>query len=481
VTGISKRKNTMSDEGSSRDLTRANTAIREQRRAEAEKEWRKNPIEQFVSFKRQSRSDKDVDTMLREIRKFEAFLLNEIAPESELEINGVRDVVKRDVRSFRDEVLKPDTNLKDRTIADYLGLLSQFYNILNDHNAIVGNPVNKPLKEFRDNHDLDPDRPHIPFNRMQTFLNWLTLPFARAFWLAGVKHGTRKSEAINVDLRCLHIDHPIFWEIIDNHDVQIDPRIRDLPDTMLIYGKFNKGDEIPNENTPGPETEGEIRDKAAGNKRFEEGGSILPVDSEFKTALIDWLMSRPPTYELTVNPLFVSDGSKSVERIGANGMQLRLWSGDYYTDSVQNFAAEERIEECPTCGGSVIEENLASGEKTGRRFRCRNCRQTHWRSIYWESGLDTEQKMTYHVARHYFTNLHDPGKTELHDGAIPDKVRKKRIRGDSERSGDTEDDTYKDKAYENYDTDVREPYLNGIAKFGIYDEVIPAVGEGWES
>ncbi len=471
----------MSDEESSRDLTRANTAVREQRRAEAEKEWRKNPIEQFASFKEQSLSDENVDIMLKQIRKFEALLLNEIAPESEFDIEGVRDAVRRDVALFRDEELKPDPNLRNTTVADYLSYLSQFYSVLNDYNAFVGNPVDKPLKEFRDNHNLDAGRPHIPFNRMQTFLNWLTLPFARTFWLAGVKHGTRLSEVINVDLRCLHIDHPIFWDIIDNHDVQLDPRIRDLPDTMLIYGKFNKGDEIPNENTPGPETEGEIRDKAAGNKRFEEGGSILPLDSEFKTALIDWLMSRPPTYELRINPLFVSDGPKSVERIGNMAVTQRLWCRDRYTDCIQNFAAEERIDECPTCGGSVVEENPASGEKTGRRFRCRSCHETHWRSIYWESGLGTEQKMTYHVARHYFTNLHDPQKTELHDGAIPDNVRKKRIRGDSEQNGDTEDDTYKDKSYENYDTDVREPYLNGIAKFGIYDEVIPAVGEGWES
>jgi len=470
----------MSNEESSRDMTRANTAVREQRRAEAEKEWRKNPIEQFESFKKQSRSDVDVDIMLTQIENFERFLLNGIAPKSELDIKGVRDAVRQDVKLFRDDELKSNPNLNNSTISDYLGHLSQFYSVLNDHNAFVGNPVDKPLKEFRDNHDLDASRPHIPFKRMQTFLSWLTLPFSRAFWLAGIKHGTRKSEVLNIDLRCLHIDHPIFWEIIDNHDVQIDPRIRDLPDTMLIYGKFNKGDEIPNEDTPGPETEGEIRDKAEGNKRFEEGGSILPLDSEFKTALIEWLMSRPPTYELTVNPLFVTDGVSSVERIGA-GIDNRLWKDDYYTDSIQNFAAEERIDECPTCGGSVVEENPASGEKTGLRFRCRSCRQDHWRSIYWDTGLDTEQKVTYHVARHYFTNLHEPGKTKLHDGSIPDKVRKKRIRGDSEQNGDTEDDTYKDKSYENYDTDVREPYLNGIAKFGIYDEVIPAVGEGWES
>jgi hypothetical protein len=464
----------------SRDLTRANTKTREQRRAEAEKEWREHPVEQFDSLKSQQLLDDNVDAIMAQIEKFEEHLLNEIAQESELEILGVRDAVRRDVASFRDEKLKPDEDLNNSTIADYLGYLRHFYDILNEYNAFVGNPVDIPLKEFRDNHDLEAGRPHIPFHRMETFLNWLTLPFTRAFWLAGLKHGTRLSEVINVDLRCLHIDHPIFWDIIDNHDVQLDPRIRNLPDTLLIYSKFNKGDEIPNEDTPGSETEGEVRDKAGGNKRFEKGGSILPIDSEFKTALIEYLLCRPPTYEKTINPLFVSDGSHNVERIGDSGISKRLWKLDSYTDSIQHFAVEQEISECPTCDGVVVEDNPSSGDKTGRRFRCRNCHQNHWRSIYWDSDLDTEQKIGFHVARHYFTNLHEPGKTDLHDGAIPDAVRKKRIRGDREKDRDTEDDTYADKSYENYDTDIREPYLNGVAKFDIYDEVIPAIGEGWE-
>ena len=156
----------MSDEGHNRDLTRANTAVREQRRAEAEKEWRKNPIKQFASLKNQDRLDRDVEKMLRKIKKFEAFLLNEIATKSELDIKGVRDAVTQDVALFRDEELKPDPNLSNCTIADYLGYLNEFYNVLNDYNAFVGNPVDKPLTEFRDNHDLDADRSHISFNRM---------------------------------------------------------------------------------------------------------------------------------------------------------------------------------------------------------------------------------------------------------------------------------------------------------------------------
>ncbi|PAU79985.1 hypothetical protein CK500_15860 [Halorubrum salipaludis] len=89
--------------------------------------------------------------------------------------------------------------------------------------------------------------------------------------------------------------------------------------------------------------------------------------------------------------------------------------------------------------------------------------------------------MTFHQARHYFTNAHEPGKTGLHDGAIPDKIRKKRIRGDSDQDGDTEDVTYSDASYEQYNDDIREPYLNGIYKFDIYNTVIPAVGEGWDA
>jgi len=465
-----------------RDLTRANTQTREQRRAEAEKDWRKYPIEKFELYKKeQGRLEADVDKMLTEIRKFERHLVDEINPESDLEIIGVRDAVKRDIESFRDEVLKQNSDLKNKTIENYLDFIQQFYNILSEHNAFVGNPVDQPLKQFRENHDLGSSRPYIEFDRMQTFLNWLTLPFSRCFWLSGIKHGSRASEAINVDLRCLHIDHPVFWEVIDNHDVRLDPRVRDRPDTMLIYGKFNKGDEIPNEDIPGPETEGEIRDAAAGNKRFEEGGSILPIDSEFKTALIQWLLARPPTYEHNINPLFVTGGSKEVNRIGYNGVRHRLWAKDSYSDSVQNFAAEQRVDDCPTCGSNVVEENLSRGEKTGRKFICQNCNRKYWRPIYWEGGLETSQKMGFHVARHYFTNLHQPGQTDLHDSGIKDKIRKERIRGDVPNNRDTEDDTYQDKVYENYDSDIRQPYLEGVATFDIYDEVIPAVGEGWET
>lgn len=58
----------------SRDLTRANTKTREQRRAEAEKEWREHPVEQFASLKRQQLLDDNMDVIMAQIEKFEAHL-----------------------------------------------------------------------------------------------------------------------------------------------------------------------------------------------------------------------------------------------------------------------------------------------------------------------------------------------------------------------------------------------------------------------
>lgn len=470
-----------SDQSGDRDLSRVNTRVRDQRRNQADKLWREQPIERFLEARRDEITPSDLRRKEHDIRRFEHYLLEEIAPDVNTDIHGVRDAVMDDIVSFRDENLKPDPNLNNSTIAKKLSSLSHFYRVLNGHNAFIGNPVTVPLKKFRDNHDLSSKRPHIPFSRMQRFLNWLTYPFSRAFWLCGLKHGTRISEAINTDLRCLHLDHPVFWHLVEDHDVALDPRIRDKPDSMLIYEAFNEGDEIPNEDTPGPETQGEIRDSASGNKRKEKAGSILPVDSELKTALIEYLLVRPPTYTTTVNPLFVYSGSEKTRRPNMSSVNKWLWSTKKYEDSIQQFAAEEKLEECPTCGSNLVEENLTSGNKTGRRFRCQRCKVDFWRSIYWDSGLKTSQKVTFHQARHYFTNAHEPGKTGLHDGAIPDKIRKKRIRGDSDQDGDTEDVTYSDASYEQYNDDIREPYLNGIYKFDIYNTVIPAVGEGWDA
>lgn len=468
---------TNQEEQIDRDLDRVQTRTCERRRKEPQRKWRLHPVEQYEKQKYDDLVERDARLRVRVLREFEAYLLDEIAPNADEPIEGVRDAVQRDIERYRDDVLKPDPSLKATTVEDHLQYLSSFYRTLDAKKAYAGNPVSEPLSEFRDNYakEFESNRPYLPFNRLQKFLNWLSTPFGRAIWLLAFKEGIRRGETINIDLRCLHLDHPIFWQVIGDHDVVLDERVRDRPDTILIYGQFNEGDEIPNDSMADWEGSGEVRE--CGNKRKQTSGSVLPVDSELKTALLEWLLVRPATYNLNVHPLFPLSATK---RISEATVAKRLWGGEFHIDSIQRWSEQESLSQCPTCDSdALIERNLANAEKTGRRYRCRNCSAIHWRSIHWETGLETAQKVVYHQGRHTFSSAHDPGSSDLHDGAIPDAVRKQAIRGDSNQQGDTEDRIYIEGQYKDFKKDVRLPYLDGIYKFGIYENLIPAVGEGW--
>lgn len=471
----------MADEGQiDRDLDRVQTRACEQRRKEPQRKWRLQPIEQYEKDVYNRLIESDAKVRVKVVREFESYLLEEVAPSADVPIHGVRDAVEQDIKRHRDDVLISNPSLNWRTVENYLQHLSSFYKTLDEKKAYAGNPVTEPLSDYRDEYEnkIKSARPYISFTRLQKFLNWLDTPFGRISWLLAFKQAIRKGEALNVDLRCLHLDHPVFWSVIDNHDVALDERVRDRPDTILVYGAFNEGTEVPNDSVTGWEGPGEVRE--VGNKRKQKNGSVLPVDSELKTALIEWLLVRPATYDLDVHPLLAIGASKP-RRIKSVSTMNRLWATDRYIDSIQRWSEQESLSECPTCDSDrLVERNLADGEKTGRRYRCRNCSAVHWRSIHWAKGLETSQKMVYHQGRHTFSSAHSPKNSDLHDGAIPDAVRKQAIRGDSNQQGDTEDRIYIEGQYQDFEQDVRRPYLDGIYKFGVYDDPIPAVGEGWK-
>ena len=458
-----------------RDENQVDSQLRKKRKQEAAKNWKEDPINEYHD----NQSLTTVHTLREKmmLNRFEEFLLeSERIP---ADVNSVRDVIKSDIQKFLDYNLDPDPNIGDRTLIDYLSTLSKFYNVLVDNNVIGSNPVKNILSEERKNRDWgSPDRPFIPFNHMKRYLNWLDTPFARAFILTGLKTSSRSGEAINIDLRCCNIDHPIFHHLLKKYDVTLDPRIRDKPDSILIYAEFNTGDEIPNENTPGPEVQGEVRSTV--NKRKEVDGSIIPVDSELKTALVEYLFVRPTTTALRVQPLFTNEkqkeGGTCPSRLGSDVMRVRLFSSDTTPDSAKQYGQERALDTCPDCGGSVIEWNSVDANKTGRIFECQECNEEHRRAIMWDHGLDTEQKITYHLFRHYFSDGHRVGSSQLHNGELIDRIRQHRIRGDRD-SGNADRETYQNKQNQDWEKDVREPYLDAIYKFGLYRTVIPAVGE----
>lgn len=453
---------------------------RQERQEVTDRKWKEQPAETYIAGREGEMLERDLKREVTVIEDFKTHL------EENVDVNdmGIRIVCEQDIRSYINEVLDPDTDKSDKQGEFHLKVLNRLYNRLQKNRAIGDNPVSDPLTEYRRDEDRDlepPDRPYIPFKNMCQYVNWLTRPISRALVVPGLKYGTRTSEVTNIDLRCLNIAHPVFQQIIEEHNVTLDPRVRNKPDSLVIYEGFTKGEEIPNEDTPGVETEGEVRDGSYGNKRKEEGGSILPIDSEFKTALIEWLLMRPPTYSKHIHPLYVI-GAEETRRISYSNMQSRLWTGKStnHVDAIRLFGEQRSIDSCPKCGDSVQAENLEIADKTGRRYYCPNCQETHWRTIMWDDGLSTPQKVTYHQFRHYFSDAHRVGKSEIHEGAMPEFIRKKRIRGDSTKDEDTDDSVYRDKQYQNWEKDVREPYLDAVYKFNLYDEVIPAVGEGWK-
>jgi hypothetical protein len=458
--------------------------IRKRRKKEPNKEWKQNPKSKYLEVRESSVTEGDFNREKYRIERFEAFIQqHEDIPEEV----GLRDVVLEDVYDYLYEDLAPDEELIDNTIEEHLIDLNYFYKTLRAHKVLDGNPVYRPdreegdrgaLAEVRESDEFSlsdsAKRPYIPMHRMRKFLSWLDSPRERGFHLVGLKTAARSGTVINIDLRCLHIAHPMYYQILDELGISLDERVNNKPDSIHLYKGFNRGTEIPNEDRPGPD-EGEIR--TAPSKRKEENGSVIPLDSELKTALLEWVMIRPPTPEKNIHSLFTKDGLHG-RRLDYESFNS-YWSQDK-SDSVRRFGREESLESCPDCQGEVIEKNPKQ-IAPGRHYDCRDCGERYWRSMMWEGGLESPQKFVFHCHRNYFSDAHRVGKSEITDNVMAEVVRKHKVRGDLYKDKDADRQHYDNPENLDWEKDVREPYLDAIYKFNLYDDPVPAVGEGWGS
>lgn len=456
--------------------------IRRQRKDQSDKEWKKNPKSKYFDARKGSITEADFQREVYRIERFESFINEheEIADEV-----GVRDVVLDDVYKYLHQDLAPDENLSDRTVEEHLDELNYFYKTLRAHNVLDDNPVYRPDREEGDKGALaevresdkfnpikSPKRPYVPIERMREFLMWVDSPRITAMHLLGLKAAARTGSVVNSDLRCVHIDHPLYYQLLEEHDITLDPRVKDKPDSILLYEKFSRGTEIPNENRPGPD-QGEVRTGPC--KRGETKGSVIPLDSELKTGLLEWTLVRPPSPDKDIHPFFTADTLRG-ERVDYESFNY-LWSMDM-GQSVRRFGKEQSLSECPDCGGDVIKRN-PKDFSPGRHYDCKVCGERHWRSIMWDSGLETPQKYVFHCHRNYFSDAHRKEKSEITDDVMDEIVRKHKIRGDAFQDMDADRLHYDNPENMDWEKDVRDPYLNSIYKFDIYDTVIKAVGEGW--
>jgi len=307
-----------------------------------------------------------------------------------------------------------DFDMSESTRAKQLSYIGRFYAWLDERDVISDNPAKLAIESL-DLSVKNKDRPLITLDEMAEFLQSLTDYFVKSWFMMLLKTGVRRGEAGNIDLRDVHIDHPIYYEFIDEHEISLVAEVESKPDSLFIMGGFNE------------KTKKRSEERDFGNKRSRKDGTVIPVDSELKLSLLEYILTRPaPDPATQCNPLFVKQ---------------------------ESYGSKNRITE------DVIRNRVFTT-------------LADYNSWY-TSGASVTEKVDNHYFRHYFTHNHRHMRG-VYEDYMPDGLRAY-IRGDADSSGDSENaNTARNTVYSHSDWDdwsrtVEEPYLDSIYKFGVYD------------
>jgi integrase len=304
--------------------------------------------------------------------------------------------------------------LSDSTRAHYLSLLSAFYAWLKGQNVVEDNPARRVLKKLKESGDIDiedEDRPSHELEEMRAFLYWLDSPFHRAWFLFLLKTGARRGGTVNVDLRDLHIDHPIYHHLLDEYNITLTEEVEDIPDSVHIMNNIRSGEVVRGE------------ERWTGIKKGVKVGRTIPLDNELKTALLEYLLVRPePKPSQPCHPLFLK------------------------TQRPRHGIGSERITKT-----SINRIVFGALEDYG----------------WYESGAGVAESVDNHYFRHYFTVCHR-WQDGFHDQHMPDPVLAY-VRGDADSADTARNDDYSHSTWIRWHEVIEQPYLDNIYKFGIYD------------
>lgn len=392
-----------------------------------EVQLKRSPIQQYVARKRRyGKEDRYVNTIETVLREYEAFLYAEfeehVCNVDDTHVAAFNDYLRTSNQYYT--ITEPSTDarkqisLNDRTRHDYLRELVGFYNWLVDDEGILShNPAKKALNDLPDSEfDLaPPGRPHIEMVEMRDFLQWLPSPLHRAFVLFMLKTGARLGETVNVDLCCLNLSHPLYDDLLEEREITLHSAVSSHPDTVFLDNGFQSGTEIRGEN------------RQEGSKRQRDAGTVIPVDRELKTALLEYVLTRRQAYHhpTQARPLFLN--------LQQGGDNDRLTQQTAYGLLTKNGAVTGALHEYG----------------------------------WWDHGLSTEEKVTPHYFRHYFTHNHRHNQG-VHRGYMPEGVIGY-IRGDAPDSDSVREQTYRHDDWNVWKRYVKEPYLDGIYQFDLYD------------
>lgn len=185
----------------------------------------------------------------------------------------------------------------ESTVASYAAYLHRFYAYMNEVGVFNDNPMTLVMEELDEQITTDPNRRDISPEQMADFVHSTRHPLARAVITLLLKTGIRAGEACNLDLRDINISTgPL-------PTGSVRPQLADRPNSLFVSDRPKQGARINGEN------------RAMSNKRQRE--TIIPIDTELRSVLIEWLAIRPDTTS-PAEPLFVNTGRKWGDRLTGN-------------------------------------------------------------------------------------------------------------------------------------------------------------------
>jgi len=268
------------------------------------------------------------DTLPDEIEDYVEFYLKyrDLTPNSERK-------TRRAVRYLREylEEHHPDTNVNevsslhiaewvsndlrekmtDDSVNTYLSFLNPFYDFY-ARKGRMGNPI-PDAKEHHLNLNLSnsgKERPEVSLSLMQSILDSVDQPLAKAELMMLLKTGARASEICNLDLRDINLDHEGYRRTYledDNHNVTLRAQIQSRPDSIYFASDITEGNVVNGE------------ERKDSNKRVNS--SIVPIDNDLKRVLLRWLACRQDTPEHPAQPLFLKRHSIKPERMTRNALK----------------------------------------------------------------------------------------------------------------------------------------------------------------
>jgi len=238
----------------------------------------KDPIAYFLQdIAYQGKSERTQIAYERVLRDFARFLDDESDRVSEPLVAATHRDCMAYIHSLRGAVA-------ESTVATYASYLHRFYAYMTQVGTFDSNPMALVVEELDESIETDPQRREISLAEMQSFIDRLSHPLDQAIVVTLLKTGIRAGELCNLDQRDLNLaDDP-------REDVTVRPQLEGRPDSLYVSATPERGSQ----------TNGERRQ--ASNKRQRD--TVIPVDSELRTVLSQWLAIRPDPVS-NGHPLFV--------------------------------------------------------------------------------------------------------------------------------------------------------------------------------